>query len=193
MSPRVLLIDNYDSFTHNLRQALLELSAEVIVHRNDEIDLVAARALRPTHVVLSPGPGRPEVPRDFGLCKHLIDYFEGPLLGICLGHQGIAWRMGGQIVHAPTIMHGKMEMIQVVEGEIFKDLPSRLQVMRYHSLTVDPARLPECLRVTSHTEDGVIMGVQHTERPLYGLQFHPESVGTPEGPAMLRNFLRLGS
>lgn len=193
MSPRVLLIDNYDSFTHNLRQALLELGAEVLVHRNDTLTLSEAQDLDPTHVVLSPGPGRPEVPRDFVVCKDLIDHFDGPLLGICLGHQGLAWRMGGTVVHAPTIKHGKMDTIQILGGDLFAGLPDRLQVMRYHSLTVDPTSVPDCLTVTARTADGVIMGVQHKERPLYGLQFHPESVGTPDGPAMLARFLNVGT
>jgi anthranilate synthase/aminodeoxychorismate synthase-like glutamine amidotransferase len=187
---RVLLIDNYDSFAHNLMQALWGLGAEVTVVRNDAIDRSGAVAADPTHVVLSPGPGRPEVPRDFGVCADLIDHLtDTPLLGVCLGHQGIAWRMGGAVVRAPEIVHGKVDRITHDGEGLFAGLPQPLPVMRYHSLTVDADRLPDCLTVTARTAGGLVMGLRHRARPLFGVQFHPESIGTPDGPSLLANFL----
>ena len=190
MTPRVLLIDNYDSFAHNLMQALWGLGAEVQVVRNDRITLEEAVARRPTHVVLSPGPGRPEVPRDFGVCAALIDHLTAtPLLGVCLGHQGIAWRMGGAVVRAPSIVHGKVEPISHDGQGLFAGLPDPLPVMRYHSLMADPQRIPADLEVSARAGDGVVMGLRHRHRPLFGVQFHPESIGTPDGPTLLANFL----
>jgi len=188
----VLLIDNYDSFTFNLVQQLQGLGAEVVVHRNDRIDLPAIRALGPTHVVLSPGPGRPDHPRDFGVCRPIIDHLtHTPILGVCLGHQGIGWRMGGQVVAAPTIVHGKTDRITHSGIGLFAGLPHPLTVMRYHSLVVDRASLPDSLVVTAENADGLIMAMRHRTRPLFGVQFHPESIGTPDGDALLRNFLAI--
>ena len=189
---RVLLIDNYDSFAHNLMQALWGLGAEVTVVRNDAIDLAGARAAHPTHVVLSPGPGRPDVARDFGVCADLIDHLtDTPILGVCLGHQGIAWRMGGVVVRAPEIVHGKIDTITHDGTGLFAGLPQPMPVMRYHSLVADAARLPDCLRVTARTSSGLVMAMRHRSRPLFGVQFHPESIGTPDGPALLARFLRV--
>lgn len=186
----VLLIDNYDSFTHNLLQQIWGLGAEVTVVRNDAVDLAGVRALAPSHVVLSPGPGRPDVPRDFGVCRDVIDHLTAvPVLGVCLGHQGIGWRMGGRVVAAPEIVHGKTDTVTHTGSGLFAGLPAPLQVMRYHSLVVERATLPACLQVTAETHSGLVMALRHRQRPLYGLQFHPESIGTPDGDGLLRNFL----
>ncbi len=190
---RVLLIDNYDSFTHNLYQMLGELGAEVLVHRNDAIDLDGARALEPTHLVLSPGPGHPKHERDFGICGPIIDELAPtlPTLGVCLGHQGIAHRLGGEVVRAHCIKHGKVDCIRHNGQDIFAGLAQELEVMRYHSLVVAPESLPAELEATAHTSDGTIMALRHRSHPLVGLQFHPESNGTPLGPALLANFLNM--
>ncbi len=187
----VLLIDNYDSFTHNLAQLLGAQGARVVVARNDAITLGEVEALAPSHVVLSPGPGNPAVPRDFGVCADLVRAArpDRPLLGVCLGHQGIAHHLGGRVVRAPTIMHGKSSPVRHDGRGVFAGLPSPLEAMRYHSLTVERASLPACLVVTAETDDGVIMGLRHVALPLEGLQFHPESIGTPDGGQMMRNFL----
>lgn len=190
---KVLLVDNYDSFTHNLYQAMAGLGAEVHVRRNDAICMSDVEALAPSHVVLSPGPGRPDRARDFGICRQLV--LEGPparpLLGVCLGHQGIAAHLGGRIVRAPTIMHGKSSVIEHDGEGLFLGLPPRFEAMRYHSLTVDPSCVPDCLRITARTPDGVIMGLRHLSRPMFGIQFHPESIGTPLGPRLLARFLEV--
>ncbi len=186
----VLLIDNYDSFSHNLMQQIWGLGATVRVVRNDAISLAEIRALAPSHVVISPGPGRPDVPRDFGVCRDVIDALvDVPVLGVCLGHQGIGWRMGGQVVAAPEIVHGKTAQITHDGRGLFTGLPAPLTVMRYHSLVVDRDAVPDCLAVTATTPDGLVMGLRHRSRPLMGLQFHPESIGTPDGDGLLRNFL----
>jgi anthranilate synthase/aminodeoxychorismate synthase-like glutamine amidotransferase len=190
--PRVLLIDNYDSFTHNLYQALGELGAAVQVVRNDALDLAGVRATQSTHIVISPGPGHPSNPRDFGVCGAVIDGLpELPILGVCLGHQGIADRLGGRVVRAPEIVHGKVHAVQHDGQGVFAGLPAPLPVMRYHSWIVEEASLPEALEITARTQDGLIMGLRHRTRPLVGVQFHPESIGTPDGPDLLGNFLRL--
>lgn len=186
---RVLLIDNYDSFTHNLEQLIGGLGAEVIIRRNDAVDLAGCAALAPTHVILSPGPGHPANPRDFGVCADLVRACEVPLLGVCLGHQGIAHHLGGTVVRAPAVVHGKTSRIAHDGTSVFAGLPASLEVMRYHSLIVDPETLPAALRITARTEDGLIMGLAHRARPLHGIQFHPESFATPQGEAMLTTFL----
>ncbi len=186
----VLLIDNYDSFTYNLFQLIGGLGADVVVARNDAITLDEVEALAPTHVVLSPGPGHPERPRDFGVCADIIRHAgKRPLLGVCLGHQGIAHHLGGRVTAAPEIMHGKMSRIRHDGTGPFRDLPDEIEVMRYHSLTVDPDQLPPCLRVTATTADGIVMGLAHRELPMFGLQFHPESIGTPLGAKLMASFL----
>jgi anthranilate synthase/aminodeoxychorismate synthase-like glutamine amidotransferase len=190
MSARILLIDNYDSFTYNLVQAFLVLGAEVEVRRNDEIDLEGAASLAPTHLVISPGPGRPE---GAGCSLEMIGRFAGkiPVLGVCLGHQSIAQQYGGKIVAAKALMHGKTSLIEHNGEELFEGLPQPFEVGRYHSLAAEQASLPAELEVTAKTTEGEIMGLRHRELNVVGVQFHPESVLTPEGPKLLGNFLRL--
>lgn len=190
----ILLIDNYDSFTHNLYQLVGSLGAEVRVARNDTLTYIGVKELAPSHIIISPGPGHPENERDFGVCADVIDRLAAsiPTLGVCLGHQGLAHRMGGQVVRAPEIVHGKTSMIRHDGSGLFAGLPAEIEVMRYHSLTVAPDSVPEVLQVNASTvDDGIIMGLRHKEWPLHGLQFHPESIGTPDGAAMLRNFLEI--
>ncbi len=188
-TPRVLMIDNYDSFTYNLVQAFAAQGADMHVFRNDAISVDAARALEPTHLVISPGPGRPE---DAGLSLAMIAAFEGqvPVLGVCLGHQSIVQHFGGRIVRERRLMHGKTSDIRHDEAGVFADLPNPMAVGRYHSLAAEAASVPDCLVVTAQTELGEIMGVRHRELPVEGVQFHPESVLTPEGDALMANFLR---
>ena len=189
---KVLLIDNYDSFTYNLFQLMGGLGANVVVARNDAISLTQIDELAPTHIVLSPGPGHPARPRDFGVCADLIlRHPRCPLLGVCLGHQGIAHHLGGRVVPAPSIMHGKLSLVSHDGTGLFDGLPSELEVMRYHSLTVDPSGIPACLRVTATTPDGVVMGLAHKHVPIFGLQFHPESIGTPLGARLVERFLEM--
>jgi len=189
---RVLLVDNYDSFTWNLAHDLGRTGADVRVHRNDMLSLSQAIALQPTHIVLSPGPGRPERDSDFGVCKAILEHFHHcPILGVCLGHQGMAWQLGARVVHAPKVMHGKTSPILHDGTGVFTDLPSPFDAMRYHSLIVDRHSLPDCLRITAETPDGLVMGIVHQSRPHHGVQFHPESVGTPWGRHLIRNFLAL--
>lgn len=194
----LVIIDNYDSFTFNLYQMLqMQTSEEVVVVRNDAVDLPTLRRRRPTRIVLSPGPGRPDHPRDFGVCWDILTAaatLAVPILGVCLGHQGIAAAYGGRIVRAPRIVHGKTsEIVLTRPSPLFAGLPERFPAMRYHSLIADEATLPDCLTVTARTAaDGLIMAVAHRELPVYGVQFHPESIGTPDGSRILANFLRLG-
>ncbi len=192
MGKRVLLIDNYDSFTYNLVQELGELGADPVVFRNDAIDLATIRSSAPDALVLSPGPGRPE---GAGITCDVISEFTGeiPILGVCLGHQAIGAVFGGSIIHAPTLMHGKISEIHHNGQGVFTGLPNPFVATRYHSLTIDPSNVPDCLNVTATTSDGVIMGVAHKEFAIEGVQFHPESILTVEGPNMLRNFLERAS
>ena len=184
----ILVIDNYDSFTYNLVQALGELGAELQVRRNDDIDACGARAEAAAGIVMSPGPGRPE---DAGACCEIVEALgsEVPILGVCLGHQAIAATLGGVVGRAPEVVHGKTAQIEHCGDGLFKGLPQPLEVARYHSLVVERDSLPESLEVTATTADGLIMGVRHREWPLHGVQFHPESIATPDGPVMLENFL----
>jgi anthranilate synthase component II len=191
-TPRVLVLDNYDSFTYNLAQLIGALGAEPIVVRNDATDLAGIDALAPTHLVLSPGPGRPSEARDFGICGQALLHYGPtlPILGVCLGHQGIVHYLGGTIVQAPTIVHGKQSRIRHDGRGVFAGLPEDVGVMRYHSLVADPASLPSCLRVTATTrDDHLIMAVSHESWPMTGVQFHPESIGTPSGRLLMSNFL----
>ncbi len=188
----LLLIDNYDSFTHNLAQLLGGLGADVVVHRNDAVDIDDIDAIVPSHIVLSPGPGHPENERDFGVCGPVIDRFgpSVPILGVCLGHQGIAHRLGGNVVRAPEIVHGKTSPVRHDGTGLFAGVPNPVDVMRYHSLVVERQSLPTVLRVTAETVDtGLVMAFAHREWPMIGVQFHPESIGTPTGQTMMRNFL----
>jgi anthranilate synthase component II len=188
MGLRVLVIDNYDSFVYNLVQELGELGAEPVVHRNDAIDLDGIRAASPDAILISPGPGRPD---DAGISLEVIEQLgaDYPILGVCLGHQSIGQAYGGQVVSAPTLMHGKTSAIHHTGAGVFAGLPEPFIATRYHSLVVEPATLPDVLEVTATTEDGVIMGFRHRELPVEGVQFHPESVLTPSGPSLLSNFL----
>ncbi|HUZ74810.1 MAG TPA: aminodeoxychorismate/anthranilate synthase component II [Stellaceae bacterium] len=186
-----LLIDNYDSFVYNLRHYLGELGAEVEVWRNDALSAVEALALKPQGIVLSPGPSDPD---RAGICLELVQLADAvPVLGVCLGHQAIGQACGGRIVRAPVPMHGKLSRIEHDGGGIFARLPSPFLATRYHSLVVERAGLPAGLRVTATTEDGLVMGLAHRERPLYGVQFHPESIASEHGHALLRNFLTLAT
>ena len=191
MSARLLLIDNYDSFTYNLVQAFMVLGAEVIVHRNDALDVEQAIALAPTHLCISPGPGTPQ---QAGVSIDMIRAFAGriPIFGVCLGHQSITEAFGGRVVRAPRLMHGKTSMIEHDGRGVYAGVPNPCEVGRYHSLISEAATLPRELIVTARTAEGEIMGLRHTQLDIEGVQFHPESVLTPEGPAMLRNFLGFG-
>ncbi len=188
--PRLLLIDNYDSFTYNLVQAFLVLGAEVLVYRNDELTPAAADALQPSHLCISPGPGTPD---DAGVSMSMIGHFAGriPVLGVCLGHQSITAVFGGKVVRNWRLMHGKTSLVGHDGQGVFAGLPQPLEVGRYHSLVADPGSLPTELLVTARTEEGEIMGVRHARLMVEGVQFHPESVLTPDGPALMRNFLAM--
>jgi anthranilate synthase component 2 len=184
----LLMIDNYDSFTYNLVQYLGELGQEVVVHRNDEITLDGIEALRPAYIVISPGPC---TPNEAGVSVPLIKRFAGriPVLGVCLGHQSIGQAFGGKIVHAKHLMHGKTSQIHHTGMSVFRGLPNPFEATRYHSLVIERASLPDCLEVTAWTDDEEIMGVRHRTLPVEGVQFHPESILTQHGHAILRNFL----
>jgi anthranilate synthase component 2 len=185
-----LLIDNYDSFTYNLWHYLGELGAEVVVQRNDAITVDHALAMRPQGIVISPGPCDPD---RAGICLELIRRAAGrvPLFGVCLGEQAMGQAFGGRVVRAPVPMHGKISDIRHTGRNIFAGLPSPFQATRYHSLVVERSSLPDCLEVTAETDDGLIMGLAHRELPVYGVQFHPESIASQHGHAILKNFLDL--
>ena len=187
---RMLLIDNYDSFTYNLVQAFAAQGARVMVYRNDAITVDEALALEPTHLVISPGPGRPE---DAGVSLNMIAAFAGsiPVLGVCLGHQSLVQHFGGEIVRAERLMHGKTSMAMHDGKTIFEGLPQPFEVGRYHSLCAENESLPDVLELTAETDRGEIMGVRHKTLPLEGVQFHPESVLTPEGERLMANFMRM--
>ena len=188
--PRLLLIDNYDSFTYNLVQAFLVLGAEVLVYRNDEITLEAADALGPTHLCISPGPG---TPYDAGVSMAMIGHFAGriPVFGVCLGHQSITEVFGGKVVRNWRLMHGKTSLVDHDGRGVFAGLPQPLEVGRYHSLVAEPSSMPPELLVTATTAEGEIMGTRHATLVVEGVQFHPESVLTPQGPSLMRNFLAM--
>ena len=190
MKPRLLLIDNYDSFTYNLVQAFLVLGADVSVYRNDEISTDQALEFNPTHLCISPGPGRPE---DAGISLDMIATFEKrvPILGVCLGHQSLVSHFGGRIVSADRLMHGKTSMVHHDGQSIFKGLSEPFEAGRYHSLAAETQSLPSVLKITARTDRDEIMGIRHRELPLEGVQFHPESILTPEGDDLMKNFLVL--
>src|SRR5882672_3261806 len=185
----LLMIDNYDSFTYNLVQYFGELKQEVVVFRNDEVSLDEIAALQPGHIVISPGPC---TPTEAGISVPLIERFAGeiPILGVCLGHQSIGQAFGGRIVHAARLMHGKTSAIHHDGRGVFRGLPDPYTATRYHSLVIERASLPACLEVTAWTDDGEIMGVRHKDLAIEGVQFHPESILTEHGHALLKNFLQ---
>jgi anthranilate synthase component 2/para-aminobenzoate synthetase component 2 len=187
-APRLLLVDNYDSFTYNLVQAFMVLGAEVLVHRNDAITVEEAQGLEPTHLCISPGPG---TPRDAGVSMDMIRAFAGeiPVLGVCLGHQSLVEVFGGEVVRAGRLMHGKVSLVTHDDRGVFAGLSQPFEAGRYHSLLARPGSLPDVLEVTAQTDRGEIMGVRHRELAVGGVQFHPESILTPEGPRLMQNFL----
>ena len=186
----ILMIDNYDSFTYNLVQAFRELGADMQVVRNDQIDVDGIRALAPAALILSPGPGNPD---SAGVTLAAIKEFAGkvPLFGVCLGHQSIAQAFGGRIVHAKQLMHGKTSRIHHDGRGVFAGLEQDFPAMRYHSLAVERESLPDCFEISAETEDGEIMGLRHKTLPIESVQYHPESIGTPEGMKQMRNFVQL--
>ena len=186
----ILMIDNYDSFTYNLVQYLGELGENLKVFRNDKITLKKIKALRPERIVISPGPG---TPAEAGISKELIREFAAkvPVLGVCLGHQCIGEVYGGKVIPAKRLMHGKTSLIYHNSKGIFKNIPNPFEATRYHSLLVEKKSLPACLEITAWTKEGEIMGLQHKEYPLFGVQFHPESILTKAGKDILRNFLKV--
>jgi anthranilate synthase component 2 len=185
---KLLMVDNYDSFTFNIVQYFGELGAEVEVFRNDEITLEGIAARRPDRLVISPGPCSPA---EAGISVAAIQHFAGklPILGVCLGHQSIGAAFGGKVIRAQALMHGKTSVITTTQEGVFAGLPDKFTVNRYHSLAIERASCPSCLKVTAWTDDGEIMGVRHTELDIQGVQFHPESILTEHGHAMLKNFL----
>ena len=186
----LLMIDNYDSFTYNLVQYFGELGEDVRTYRNDEITLDEIARLNPGTICLSPGPSNPQ---HAGITLDVLREFAGkkPILGVCLGHQAIGEAFGGRVVRAKTIMHGKVSRIETDCRGVFADLPKHFDVTRYHSLAIERESLPDCLEVSAWTEDGEIMAMKHRQFPLYGVQFHPESIGTEHGKRLLENFLRV--
>lgn len=190
----ILILDNYDSFTYNLYQMVGQIQEDIIVKRNDEITVDEIRKLQPQKIIISPGPGNPENREDFGVCMQVIRELgpEIPILGVCLGHQGIFSAFGGKIILTEPV-HGKQsEIIHNGKG-LFRGVKNPLNAARYHSLLCDAETTPESMEVTAKTEDNLIMGIKHREFPIYGLQFHPESVGTSDGLKILKNFLEIGS
>lgn len=186
----IIIIDNYDSFTYNLYQYIGEINPEVEVYRNDKITIEEIREKGPTHIIISPGPGHP---RDAGITVELIRkmHTEVPILGVCLGHQAMGEAFGGKVIHARELVHGKASVVTVEKCDLFKGIPERLKVGRYHSLIIDNETLPNTLDIIASTQDGQIMGVKHKEYPSYGIQFHPESILTEHGMDILKNFLKL--
>lgn len=191
----VIIIDNYDSFSYNLYQMIQEETPlNVEVYRNDQIDFETLRSKNPHRVILSPGPGHPAVAEDFGVCAEVIQRqpeLGCPVLGVCLGHQGIAHYLGGSVIAAPEIVHGESRMMRITQGSpVFEDLPERFEAMRYHSLLIDERTLPADMEITVRdVESDIPMALQHRKQPIFGIQFHPESIGTPLGRQILRNFL----
>lgn len=189
----IYLIDNYDSFSYNLYQLIGEVDPAIEVLRNDALSVEELEAKNPEAVILSPGPGRPA---DAGICEEVVLKLSGkvPILGVCLGHQAICEAFGGTVGYAKELMHGKSSLVKVdAQSLLFNGLPAKVRVARYHSLAADGGSLPECLRVISRADDGEVMAVQHAEFPTYGVQFHPESILTPDGRAMIENFLAIAT
>lgn len=188
----ILIIDNYDSFTYNLYQMVGEMYSNIIVKMNDEIDVDEIQKLNPDGIIISPGPGNPKNQRDFGVCRQVISELGSkiPILGVCLGHQGIYMTFGGKITRNEPV-HGKQSSIYHTETGLFRGLENPLPAARYHSLSCKDSTLPECMEVTARTSEGMIMGIKHVNKPIYGIQFHPESIGTIQGSKILKNFLEI--
>ena len=189
----ILLIDNYDSFSYNLFQLVGAISPDIRVVRNDQLTVEEIRQMAPSHLILSPGPGRP---KDAGICEEAVKALSGtiPILGVCLGHQAICEAFGGAITYAKVLMHGKASQVTLDRTcPLFRGLPETIQAARYHSLAAEETSLPPCLAVTARSEDGEIMAVSHLEFPVYGLQFHPESILTPQSRTIVQNFLEVTS
>ena len=186
----IVMIDNYDSFTYNLVQYFSELGQEVVVYRNDQITIEQIKELNPKYIVISPGPC---TPKEAGISLHVVDFFKGkiPILGVCLGHQTIGHAFGGKIIHAKTIMHGKTSEIYHTNVGVFKNIKTPFIATRYHSLVVERETLPNCLNVTAWLDDGTIMGLEHRDLPIQGVQFHPESIRSEHGHALLQNFVNM--
>ncbi len=187
----ILLIDNYDSFSYNLVQLFGSLNPDIRVIRNDEMSVEEIKDLSPSHIILSPGPG---YPKDAGVCEEVVKKLGGmvPILGVCLGHQGICEVFGARITHAKKLMHGKQSLITIDNSDpVFKELPAQIPAARYHSLIASRDTLPDCLTIIGEDDMGEIMAVKHKEFPIYGLQFHPESILTPDGMTILKNFLTI--
>ncbi len=188
----ILILDNYDSFTYNLYQLIGELENDILVKRNDEISIEEIRQIQPDRIIISPGPGNPLNKRDFGICMDVIREFHGiiPILGVCLGHQGIFAAFGGKIRRSEPI-HGKLSQIHHTNDGIFEGVQNSLPATRYHSLICDEETVPDCIEITAKTDDGTIMGIKHIDSPIFGLQFHPESIGTDQGIEIIKNFLEI--
>ena len=191
----ILVIDNYDSFTYNLVQYIGEINPDIQIFRNDKITVAEALALNPTHIVISPGPRTPD---EAGISLELIKNCPPtiPLLGVCLGHQSMAQAFGGDVIRAPYLMHGKVSQMNIIAGFdslMFQDMGENFIATRYHSLIVKKETIPDCFKITAETEDGIIMAMEHTQRPLFGLQFHPESIRTDHGKTMIKNFLKIST
>lgn len=184
----VVIIDNYDSFTYNLFQFIGEFAKDIRIFRNDEITPKEIEKLNPTHIVISPGP---KTPVDAGNCNLIVEelHKKYPILGVCLGHQCIGHTFGGRVLHSPELMHGKSTIVPLGNDIIFKDLGASMQVARYHSLIVEKESLPNCFNILSETEDGLVMAMKHNDYPIYGLQFHPESILTINGKQIIKNFI----
>lgn len=189
----ILIIDNYDSFTYNLYQLVGQIHRDIIVKRNDEITLEEIKKLNPDGIIISPGPGNPLNKRDFGICTNIIEKLGGeiPILGVCLGHQGIFATFGGEIIRTEPV-HGKTSQIYHNGEDIFQGIKNPLSAARYHSLLCNEQTVPDCMKIIAKTDDGMIMGIKHVDKPIIGLQFHPESVGTYEGISILKNFIGMG-
>ncbi|RAP49416.1 MAG: aminodeoxychorismate/anthranilate synthase component II [Methanosphaera sp. SHI613] len=188
----ILLLDNYDSFTYNLYQMLKEFEEDVVVRRNDKITTEEVRNINPSHIIISPGPGCPVNEKDFGICGNIIKEFkEIPILGVCLGNQGIYSVYGGKIKKSIPV-HGKKDEITHTKSRLFEDIPERFEVVRYHSLICDEKKIPSDIKITSYTDDGIIMSIEHEKYPNYGVQFHPESIGSKYGHEIIENFLDIG-
>lgn len=187
----ILIIDNYDSFTYNLYQLAIKYTDDIKVVRNDKTGIEEIMKMSPTHIIISPGPGNPTNQRDFGICSKVITNFkETPLLGVCLGHQGIFTEYGGKIKnHLPV--HGKKDCIQHEESRLFEGIPEKFEIIRYHSLICDEKTIPEEIKVTSYTQDNIIMSIEHEKYPTFGIQFHPESIGSTYGDVLMKNFLKI--